>query len=99
MPIADVADRYTILLLKKSNGLEVDEDMGAYEKELEGVDYSELTMHNGMLWQVEDVLSTNLPLEMVGKLCLRLRALSTLRVEAKNKIAQKHGGPIERKTY
>ncbi len=99
MPIADVADRYTILLLKLSHGLQIDEDLETYKKELEGVDYGDLAKINGRMWSVEELLSTDPPIDVLGSLCLRLRKWNLHRVEAKNRIAEEHGGPIERKTY
>ncbi len=99
MPIADVADRYTILLLKKAHGLQIDENLGAYEKELRGVNYEQLLLVNKSMWEVEELLSENITIGRVGQLCLRLREFSLQRTAYKNKIAQEHGGPIERKTY
>ena len=101
MPIADVADRYSILVLKRFHELQIDEDLEAYERELGGVNYDFLSEINGLIWNLEEAISGEgeTEKEEIGRLCLRLRELTKLRVEAKNKIAQEHGGPVERKTY
>ena len=48
--IADIADRYTILLLKRDNGLDVEEELQECKSHLDGVDYHELSKINGLMW-------------------------------------------------
>jgi hypothetical protein len=99
MLIADIADRYTILLLKKEHEVEVDEDLEQYEEELKGVDTSSLYSVNRSMWKLEDMITYEPDAEVIGLHYLTLRRLTKKRVEERNLIAAKHGEPLERKTY
>ncbi len=97
--IADIADKYTILRLKKVYGLDVEENLDEYECELMGVDFSELSQINRIMWHIEELISVEKDLRNVGNYCLDLRFLNLKRVEAKNKISENHGEHLERKSY
>jgi len=99
MPIAEVADRYTILLIKKEHGLNVDEDLEQYKSALRGVHTLSLYIINKAMWVLEDAISVECNMASIGATYLELRKLTLERTTAKNKIAAEHGGPIERKNY
>lgn len=97
--IADIADRYTILLLKRDNGLDVEEELQECKSHLDGVDYCELSKINGLMWDIEEKVTGEISLERVGVYYLALRGLTMRRAEAKNKITEEHGGHLEQKKY
>ncbi len=103
MPIADVADRYTILLTKVNEGIEPTEILNDYAKELDGVDYKKLHSINISMWVLEDEITKELKQTAnyynIGVMYKDLRKLTVERMEEKNRIATEHGGPIERKNY
>ncbi len=104
MPIAEVADRYTILLTKVQQGIEPVEILNDYAVELDNVDYKTLHSININMWMLEDEITKELGRSdkdyyKIGALYQQLRKLTIARMEAKNKIAAQHGGPIERKNY
>lgn len=100
MPVADVVDRYTILLIKKSHGLKVpDEELEAYRVESCDHDYMELLNINRQMWDLEELITkTQDPFE-VGLMYWNLRDLTKLRVEAKNRISERCGQHLELKSY
>lgn len=101
MPLADVADRYTILLLKMEHGLKVQEDLGPYIELLDwyGIDSTELLTINRRMWDLEDEITDELDMTRVGYLYLALRKMTVKRVEAKNRIALLVNQPQEAKNY
>ena len=101
MPLADVADRYTILLLKLEHGLKVQEDLGPYIELLDwyAVDYTELMRINRRMWDLENEITAERDLARIGALYLALRKMTVKRVEAKNRIAQSVNQPQEAKNY
>lgn len=103
MPIAEVADKATILLLKINHGMPTEENLTEYQDEIKDVDCTDLTAINTKMWEIENLISrelmTSKNIEQVGHYYLHLRDLTKQRVAAKNKIAAEHGGPMERKNY
>ncbi len=100
MSVAEVADKYTILCLKVKHGVETaNTELEEYEEELKSVDYADLANINKVMWELEETISHEHNLETIGILCVRLRAFSLYRVAAKNKIAEAHSQPLERKSY
>ena len=96
---AELADRYTILCLKREHGLPVEEDVSQYAAELMQVDCSELLTVNRRMWELEDQISQTTDLAEIGALYLELRAWTLQRVAAKNRIAERCGEPREVKGY
>ena len=96
---ADLADRYTILLLKRNNGIAVDENLDQYKDLLRDVDYRHLHWINEVMWHVEEQMSTESDLRKIGVCAVVLRCMNLLRVRAKNEIAQQHDEAVERKSY
>lgn len=102
MPIAEVADRYTITMLKNDYAharSQPTESIEEYQQELEGVDVRQLIKINTAIWHIEDLITKLWGVEQIGSLYLALRSLNKDRIEEKNKIAAEHGGPMERKNY
>lgn len=99
MPIADVADRYTILLIKVVKHIEPATILDGFQAELTSVDYKKLSKINSRMWELEDAITAACGMAEIGALYLELRELTKQRVEEKNRIAAEHGGPMERKNY
>lgn len=100
MPVADVVDRYTILLIKKSHGLKVpDEELEAYRVESCDHDYMELLNINRQMWDLEEQITKADEAFEVGLLYWNLRDLTKRRVEAKNRISERCGQHLELKSY
>ncbi len=98
MPISEVADRYTILAIKKHNGMNV-EIPDAYVTELIGVDVSELYKINATMFRLEDMIKVEESVEKVGAFYLALRWMSHKRMLEKNRIAEQFGQTKEVKNY
>jgi hypothetical protein len=98
MTTAEVADKYTILCLKQMAGLPVG-DLHEYTKALENIDFTELFKINREMWDLEDRITQETNLEMIGIHYLALRDLTQQRVIAKNKIALQCGEHFEVKGY
>jgi len=90
MPISEIIDRYTITLLKSKRTTEdVSEELGCYKAEIavyeEEKDVSSYIKRmyeiNGKIWDTESEIrkGTELPLETVGKLALKVRDLNRTR--------------------
>jgi len=101
IPIADVADRWTILCLKHEHGQTVILELERYGEELgkHNVDCAELSQINEWMWEIEDKITAATGYYEIGRLYKKLRDLTLKRVAAKNAIAREHGGVIEEKTY
>ncbi len=97
--ISEIADRYTILFLKRKHGIPVDENLTEYETVLQNVDYHNLYAINQIIWTIEEMITIETDLCKIGVFYLALRWANSRRVEAKNEIAKKHGGFVERKKY
>ena len=99
MPLADVVDRYTVLILKDQNGIPVKEELEQYRKCCMNLEWKELLRINSLMWKLEEMISDETDLATIGALYLALRGLTKRRVEAKNQIAVKHQQPPEVKSY
>jgi hypothetical protein len=105
MPIAEVVDRYTILTMRRQKQpgrlRAFDAQWEACRKVIDDkqLDPDALFRINGQMWEVEERISTETDLATIGILYLALRWLSSKRIEEKNRIAEQHGEPVEKKTY
>lgn len=96
---ADIVDRYSILLLKSKHGIDVNDELDAYEMELNN-DFreyvSDLEEINGRIWELESDIRNGkegkLGLEEVGRRALAIRDLNNKRIKIKNNISKKYGG-------
>ena len=111
VPPADLADRFTILLLKLAHGLDVREELDAYRHDFRawwavpGVDEAVMGLFavNAAIWQLEWQVRQGregeLSLEDVGRRALRIRDHNAERVRLKNRIAELTESPFrEQKT-
>lgn len=100
MPIADVVDRYTILLIKQEHGLNVtDAELEEYCLVSSGYNFVDLLNINSQMWDLEEQISKTRSLTEIGRLYVELRRLTKRRVEAKNRIAFLCNEPREVKSY
>lgn len=101
MTPADLADRYTILLIKQEHNLDVAEELAAVATEVVAlaIDFSELLQINRIMWRLEELASRERDLECLGVFHLALRQMTLARTKAKNDIAYIHGGFRELKDY
>lgn len=101
MPVSEVADRYSICLLKDER---TDEDMSEelkfYEKELNN--YQNITYYidrlyavNSEIWDLESDIrkgcEKELGLEEIGKRAIQIRNKNKVRVSIKNEIVEAYG--------
>jgi hypothetical protein len=102
MTVADAADRFAILCLKGRHGQNVREQREAYRQQAEQAGPGRLdqlhTLH-GLMWTLEDMISSESDLATIGAFYLALRWLNSKRVQVKNAIAESLGEPTEEKTY
>ena len=108
MQIGEIADRYSILLLKlERTDLDITQELIQYRtsiREYEGINkfIEDLQNINGRIWDLESDLRKGkegeLGLEEVGRRALRIRDINNERVACKNKITEFYGeGFIETK--
>ena len=86
MPISEILDRYTITRLKSERTSEdVSEELIAYKSEIGNYNSDQIDIFierlyevNGKIWDTEGDIrkGTNLPLEEIGKLALKVRDLN-----------------------
>ena len=98
MPISEVADRFTILQLKRERtDLDVSYEIAPYKRELDryyNIDtfVDDLYRVNGMIWDLESDIRKGkegeLGLEEVGRRAIEIRNLNNTRVEIKNEIVE-----------
>ena len=105
MPISEVADRYSIALLKREranaeNQLEIDtlhEELDTYNNSLEFV--IKLKEVNGKIWDLESDIrkgkELELGLEEVGRRAIAIRELNKIRVGYKNEMVKIYGEGFE----
>ena len=108
LSIGDLADKYSILLIKEEKGLDVQEELDVFEPKYRS---KALLKINREMWNIENEITKELGLVppehqlsdktfiALGLSCYHLRKLNRLRVAAKNKINEENGGYIERKNY
>ena len=98
MPISEIVDRYTITKLKSERTDEnVQEELDCYLDEINSYDanldeYIEaLYIANGKLWDTEGDIrkGTDLPLEEIGRLALKVRDLNCDRNAIKAQLVEK----------
>lgn len=94
IPIGDLVDRYTVLVLKLEHGLKVRQELDKYLDEippnLSKDKIKELYQVNKRIWDLE---------AKIGKLALEVRSLNSLRTEKKNEIAALYNEFLDQKTY
>ncbi len=105
MPISEVADRYSIALLKRErasadNQKEIDtlhEELITYKDSLEFV--LKLKEVNGKIWDLESDIrkgkEAELGLEEVGRRAIAIRELNKIRVGYKNEMVKIYGEGFE----
>ena len=101
----DLADRATILRVKRENGLPVDEELAEFEEAISHIDpelVSSLHEVNKQMWEKERFITSlfeGRSYHIAGMAYKDLRELNLLRNEIKNKIAAKYDRFPELKDY
>ena len=99
MPISEIADRYSITMLKNERieNIDLSSELEVYKKELEkydGVDeyISRLYKVNGEIWDLESDIRKGkeniLGLEEVGRRAILIREKNKIRVGIKNQMVE-----------
>ena len=98
MPISEIADRYSIAILKKERAnAENSEEISILGKEIEnypGINdfLNDLIEINGKIWDLESDIrkgkENELGLEEVGRRAIKIRELNKIRVGYKNEIVK-----------
>lgn len=101
MPISEIADRYSITLLKSERieGVDLKEELSTYRKELEK--YQDIQSYldrlytiNGEIWDLESDIRKGkenlLGLEEVGRRAILIRGKNKIRVGIKNEMVEKY---------
>jgi len=98
--IAEIADRYSICLLKQERtDLNVDDELAYYKEELDQypdvwLAVTMLKIINGNIWSLESDLRLGkegeLGLEEIGKRAIQIRDYNKERINIKNRINKKH---------
>lgn len=91
VPLSDIMDRFSILILKWIHGADVRDELRAYAKECPITDpLFDLLRINYAIWQLESDIRKGkegeLGLEEVGKRALAIRDLNRQRIETKNTV-------------
>jgi len=101
MPISEIADRYSITLLKSERieGVNLTDELNTYREELnkyDGIqDYiTRLYQINGEIWDLESDIRKGkeniLGLEEVGRRAIMIRGKNKIRVGIKNEMVEKY---------
>lgn len=94
IPIGDLIDRYTVLVLKLEHGLKVRQELDKYLDEippqLSKETIKELYGLNKKIWDLET---------KIGKLALEVRELNDLRSKKKNEIAILYNEFLDQKVF
>lgn len=101
MPISEIADRYSITLLKSQriDNINLDEELKTYKKELDLYDniknyIDRLYEINGQIWDLESDIRKGkenlLGLEEVGRRAILIREKNKIRVGIKNEMVEKY---------
>lgn len=101
MPISEIADRYSITLLKNERieGIDLSSELKVYKQELDkydGVDtyIKRLYIINGEIWDLESDIRKGkekiLGLEEVGRRAILIREKNKIRVGIKNEMVEKY---------
>jgi hypothetical protein len=105
MPISEVADRYSIAILKKEraqadNQKEIDQ-LGKEISSYEGIEFfiERLIEINGKIWDLESDIrkgkEKELGLEEVGRRAINIREFNKIRVGFKNEMVKKYDEGFE----
>ena len=107
MPISEIADRYSIALLKKERAsADNDVEIKTLKDEIEKYDSTEmndfiekLVEINGKIWDLESDIrkgkENELGLEEVGRRAIRIREYNKIRVGYKNQLVKQYGEGFE----
>lgn len=92
MPLSEITDRFSILILKWIHGADVRDDLWEYAKECPINDpFFDLLRVNAEIWELESEIrqgkEEKISLEEIGKRALAIRNKNRDRIEIKNKIA------------
>lgn len=103
-PISEVADKFTVALIKLREGLPTEKIVEDYRRVLAKSKVSEeivdeLYEINYKMWRLEELITEEVALDKIGAYYLALRWMSHKRTEKKNEIADKYGGHREYKRY
>lgn len=105
MPISEIADRYSIAILKKeraqaNNDIEI-EELGKEISLYEGIEnfIEKLIEINGKIWDLESDIrkgkEEELGLEEVGRRAIKIREFNKIRIGYKNEMVKKYGEGFE----
>lgn len=95
---SETLDKYTVLLIKKKHGLKVDNELRDYEAAK--IEFNQKLYNiNCLMWDLEEMISNETELDKIGAHYLALRWMNSKRTKIKNKIAEEHDEPLERKRY
>lgn len=105
MPISEIADRYSIAILKKERAAadNIDEITTLYHELVQYEDImgfvDKLIEINGKIWDLESDIRKGkegeLGLEEVGRRAIAIRGFNKIRVGYKNEMVQKYGEGFE----
>jgi tetratricopeptide (TPR) repeat protein len=105
MPISEIADRYSIALLKKERAnADNDQEINVLYQELVKYDQAlnfveKLKEINGQIWDLESDIrkgkENELGLEEVGRRAIAIRGLNKIRVSYKNEMVSIYGEGFE----
>jgi hypothetical protein len=105
MPISEIADRYSIAILKKKRAnAQNDEEINSLKSEIlkyEEIDsfIENLIEINGKIWDLESDIrkgkEEELGLEEVGRRAIKIRGFNKIRVGYKNQMVKKYGEGFE----
>jgi hypothetical protein len=101
MPISEIADRYSITLLKSERieGVNLTDELNTYREELNKYDniqnyIDRLYQINGEIWDLESDIRKGkeniLGLEEVGRRAIMIRGKNKIRVGIKNEMVEKY---------
>lgn len=101
MPISEIADRYSITLLKSERieGVNLQEELNTYRKELDKYEeiqnfLDRLYQINAEIWDLESDIRKGkeniLGLEEVGRRAILIRSKNKIRVSIKNEMVEKY---------
>ena len=97
MPLPDIMDRFSILILKWINGADVKMELMTYSKECPMNNlFFDLLRANANIWKLEAAIRNgkeeSISLEEIGRRALAIRDTNRIRVEIKNKIEESVSG-------
>lgn len=103
MKKAEIADRFTILVLKSEAGLQVEKELHKFQKETEDVPddlMDKLYVVNAKMWEIEEQAEHSKEnIVNAGELFIKQRELNKERVAIKNEISNHFNENRELKSY